>query len=204
MPQVLPPPPRNFPVALGTPLHEASQKKRFLGIDPGASGGFALILAEKSGGKIQRKVERLEGMPKTLHSLWSLVNDLVVELEEFPDSSIVMEKVGGYIPPKKGENFAHEGNPGSAMFKFGENYGQIQMALVAAGFPLPRLVSVTPGVWQNSIGTPKSPKGKGRKTKHKAALKEFSVSLFPTFSDVITLKTCDALLLAEFGIRKGW
>lgn len=144
-----------------------------LGIDPGASGGIAELWAD---GKA---------------ALFPMMDD--IELRDYigalaistPDTHVVMELVGGFVGGK--------GQPGSHMFRFGEGYGYIQGLLAAHRLPLSL---VRPQLWQKGI-----PGVAGQeKPARKRALKEHAGRLFPHIKGV-TLKTCDALLIAEWGRR---
>ena len=73
-------------------------------------------------------------------------------------------------------------------FSFGRGYGNLEMALTAAGIPFER---VRPQVWQKALGC--MTKGDKNVSKRKAQ------ELFPQLK--ITHATADALLLAEFGRR---
>ncbi len=75
-------------------------------------------------------------------------------------------------------------------WKFGQHYGALRMALVALGIPFE---AVAPGVWQRSMGC----LSKGDKNVTKARAQE----LFPYLK--LTHATADALLIAEYGRRKG-
>lgn len=142
--------------------------KFFIGVDPGASGGIATIDTSF--------LINLQKMPST-------DRDILDHLYTFHQGIAVLEKVGGYIG---------SGQPGSAMFKFGANYGALKMALVASEIPF---IEVTPQKWQKSLGI--TPRRKNEsKTQWKNRLKAFAQQLFPKES--ITLATCDALLIAEY------
>ena len=95
----------------------------------------------------------------------------------------VIEKVGGYV--------AGNPTPGSAMFKFGRSYGGLRMALVAAriGFE-----EVTPQKWQKEMGLIRAKSEDN--TRWKNRLKQKAQQLFPTAN--VTLKTADAILIAEY------
>jgi Holliday junction resolvasome RuvABC endonuclease subunit len=95
------------------------------------------------------------------------------------DASIaVLEKV--HAMPKQGV---------SSTFKFGTSFGELKMALVAAGI---RFELVTPVQWQTFMGC----RSKGDKN----VTKQRAEQLFPGLK--VTHKTADALLLAEMGRRK--
>lgn len=144
--------------------------KRVIGIDPGASGGIAELWV---GGEV---------------AVYPMMDD--ADLSDYfattaDGAIVVMELVGGFVGGK--------GNPGSAMFRFGNGYGYIRGLLAAFGTPLHL---VRPQVWQAGI-----PGVKGNeKPQRKRALKEHAARLFPR-AEGITLKTCDALLIAEWGRR---
>lgn len=146
--------------------------KRYIGIDPGRNGGVSVMCNDG-------EVLLVEKMPQTPQDLLSL-------LEEFKEDSIcVLERVGG-MP----------GNGGSAMFNFGKGYGHIQMALIALGIPCEE---VTPNKWEKSFQLGSS--GKCSKTEWKNKLKFKAQQLFPKLGKKITLATCDALLICEYGRR---
>lgn len=96
----------------------------------------------------------------------------------------IVEQVNGYV--------GDGGNPGSAMFKFGSNYGQVLMALTAASVPFE---TITPARWQRGLGVPPRKKGE-TKSEFKNRLKAMAQRLFPQV--VVTLATADALLIAEY------
>lgn len=82
----------------------------------------------------------------------------------------------------------------TSTFKFGQSYGALRMAVIAAGLPLEE---VTPRKWQPAIGV--SSKKCETKTAHKNRLKARAQELFPGLT--ITHATADALLLAVYGLR---
>lgn len=104
-----------------------------------------------------------------------------------PDVFAVIERVSGYVG---------EAQPGSAAFKFGQSYGGLRMALVAAGIPFEE---VTPQVWQRKMGV--TPRRKDEsKTAWKNRLKAKAQQLYPGVK--VTLATADALLLVEYCRRR--
>ena len=96
---------------------------------------------------------------------------------------VVLEKVG-----------AMPGDGGVAMFTFGKGVGHLEMALLACGL---RFVEVTPAKWMGEMGMRK--KGGESRPQFKNRLKGLAQQLYPTVK--VTLKTADALLLAEWGRR---
>ena len=146
--------------------------KKYIGIDPGDQGGIAVLSADGS-------VVEVAKMPTT-------PMDVLDFLSKYKDDSYcVLERVGG-LP----------GQGGSAMFNFGKGYGHLQMALLALGIPTN---DVTPNKWEKSFQLGSS--GKYGKTEWKNRLKAKAQQLFPSLGRKITLATCDALLIAEYGRR---
>lgn len=146
--------------------------KKYIGIDPGDHGGIAVLSADGS-------VVEVAKMPTT-------PMDLLDFLSRYKDDSFcILERVGGM-----------SGNGGSAMFNFGKGYGHLQMALLALGIPTN---DVTPNKWEKSFQLGSS--GKYGKTEWKNRLKAKAQQLFPSLGRKITLATCDALLIAEYGRR---
>lgn len=184
---------------------------RYLGIDPGASGGLALLTVGSGW-----TTTYVLSMPATPQDLWEAMQGMV------RDSSApifaVIEKVGGFI---KGRSA-----PGSHMFNFGKGAGHLEMALIAAGIPHEE---AQPTRWQKGLGIPsRTPhdktrqvvvtkgknKGKMREERYggetdsqfKNRLKKKAQQLFPTITTgTITLDTADALLIAEYcrRLREG-
>lgn len=154
-------------------------KTAYMGIDPGASGGICLLR--------ERQVQTLTAMPDSKR-------DLLDVLCEAPDPVFCyLEKVSGYI------GNAH---PGSTMFKFGQSYGHLEMALVAAEIPFE---TIPPQKWQKALGVSPRAKGKAPESRQqfKGRLKSKAQELFPGLK--VTLATCDALLIAEYcrRVREG-
>lgn len=146
-----------------------------IAIDPGASGGIALSL--------EGSAPSFTHMPDTLH-------DLVELLEAAKDDYGVhayVELVGGYI--------GGSGAPGSAMFNFGQNFGQILGVLAALKIPF---TLVRPQKWQGALSLGNS-KGMS-KTEWKNKLKAKAQQLFP--SSKITLATADAALIWHAASKK--
>jgi len=150
-------------------------KKNYIGIDPGKNGGIAVLDAEG-------KVLDLTKMPET-------PQDLLEFLRKWKDGSVcTLERVGG-MP----------GNGGSAMFNFGKGFGHLQMALMALEIPM---TDVTPNKWEKAFQMGSS--GKFTKTEWKNLLKAKAQQIFPKLGRKVTLATCDALLIAEYGRRNKY
>lgn len=152
--------------------------KRILAIDPGASGGIAELYPD---GRVHAYA-----MPDDA--------DLRDGFEAFVQNAAreghqvvaLMELVGGYIGGNK--------LPGSAMFNFGSGYGYLRGLLAMLRVEL-RLVR--PQEWQAGIPGVRGEKDKGNR---KRALKEHAARLFP--SEKVTLKTADALCIADYGRKQ--
>ena len=142
-----------------------------IGIDVGINGGIAWITDGKA---------CVEKMPDTLQDLWELIRDIT----NHPRSSLDGRKYKAYIE-------AVSSSPQMGVvssFSFGRGYGNLEMALTAAGIPFER---VRPQVWQKALGC--MTKGDKNVSKRKAQ------ELFPDRK--ITHATADALLIAHYGTR---
>jgi len=143
-----------------------------IGIDPGANGAIAWI--------DERGKSCVEKMPDTLKDLWELICDIT----NFPRSAIDGRKYKAYI-----EQVSSSPQMGVvSAFSFGRGYGNLEMALTAAGIPFER---VRPQVWQKALNC--LTKGSKNVTKQRAQ------ELFPNIK--CTHAVSDALLIAEYGKR---
>jgi len=139
-----------------------------IGIDPGKSGGIALL-------NERGEAEFVAKMPDTERDLW----DTIASLKNWNDqpAKAIIERV-----------HAMPGQGVTSMFTFGQGYGSIRMALIAAGIPFDE---VTPQRWQKDTGCLTG----GNKNISKAKAQQ----LFPSVK--ITHATADALIIAEWGRR---
>ena len=143
-----------------------------IGIDVGANGGIAWI---DYNGKAC-----VEKMPDSLQDLWELICDIT----SYPKSSIDGRSYKAYI-----EQVSSSPQMGVvSSFSFGRGYGNLEMALTAAGIPFER---VRPQVWQKALGC----MTKGDKNVSKRRAQE----LFPDRK--VTHATADALLIAYYGTK---
>lgn len=142
--------------------------KIFIGIDPGVSG--AITALDENG-----KVVALTKMPQTMGELLSF-------LQQFTDNDTTcyLEKV-----------HARPGDGAASMFKFGQGFGWLQMALLAAKI---KTIEVLPNSWMRGLGI-KSKKKDETKTAYKNRLKFVAEQLFP--DQKVTLWNSDALLIAH-------
>ena len=146
------------------------KQKTIIGIDPGANGGIAWITDGKA---------CVEKMPDTLQDLWELVVSISLE------AGTGGMGIRAYIE-------AVSSSPQMGVvssFSFGRGYGNLEMALTAAGIPFER---VRPQVWQKALGC----MTKGDKNVSKSKAQE----LFPDRK--ITHATADALLIAYYGKKQ--
>ena len=144
-----------------------------IGVDPGANGGIAWITSD---GKAC-----VEKMPDTLQDLWELIRDIT----NHPRSSLDGRKYKAYI-----EQVSSSPQMGVvSAFSFGRGYGNLEMALTAAGIPFER---VRPQVWQKALGC----MTKGDKN----VTKKLASELFPSIK--VTHATADALLIATYGTKQ--
>lgn len=163
--------------------------KFIIGIDPGKSGGIAML--DQDG-----KVVSVEKMPETPQDLLSRLLKLTESGFDMingkrADFVVYIEKVGG-IP----------GQGASSAFSFGKGCGHLEMALLALKLPTN---DVTPQKWQKlySVGHSSiTTSTAAEKKEHKLKLKAKCQSLFPSLGKKITNATCDALLIAEYGRKQ--
>ncbi len=161
-----------------------------VGVDPGASGGLAVIGPLETGAV---------SMPGTDADVWGWFNAHGrVVTPSYYSLFAVIEKVGGHVgggpvcPTCK-----QPGNrsPGSSMFKFGRSAGGLAMACVGNGIPVEE---VPPQRWQSGLHIAKKVKSESR-VDWKNRLKGISQRLFPSIK--VTLATADALLIATYCMR---
>lgn len=148
---------------------------KVLGIDPGINGGIAVMDGN-------HRVLDVLCMPETpmdiLEFLRGYAGGIVV---------VYMEDVGRGMP----------GQSSSATAKFARHCGHLEMALLALGM---RTVKVTPQKWEKMYQLGRS--SDYEKSEWKRRLKSKAQELFPDLGRKVTLSTCDALLLALYGVRQ--
>lgn len=151
-----------------------------IAVDPGASGGFAM---RDAFGEL-----KAWPMPETekdiVNALQKALSKMRMARADGHEVEAIVEEVGGYV--------GGTGNPGSAMFKFGRNFGLILGVLYAAEI---RIRLVKPQEWQRGLSLGNS-KAHASKAAWKNHLKARAQQLFPDLD--VTLKTADALLLLEY------
>lgn len=149
--------------------------KHIIGIDPGFSGGIAVM-------DEAHKVVKVSNMPETPMDILDLLR-----CYEGSGAVAYLEDVGKGIP----------GQSSSATAKFARHNGHLEMALLALRIPT---VKCTPQKWQKMYQLGKS--GDYGKTEWKNRLKAKAQELFPDLGKKVTLKTADALLIAMYGVRQ--
>ena len=137
----------------------------FLGIDPGATGGIAVVSHHPHIIPVAHK------MPETERDLF----DLLIDIKGDGNPLIACVELVHSMP----------GQGVSSSFKFGQNFGAIRMAVIAAKIPHE---FITPQKWQKAIGCMTG----GDKNVSKAKAQQ----LFP--DNRITHAVADALLIAEY------
>jgi hypothetical protein len=158
-----------------------SMSIRIIGIDPGVAGGLACI--------------RKNGMVWLQNIKGKTDKEICEVLSEWCSVKCVVfiEKVGGFMGGggKNGKNKAAAHN----MFTLGDNCGFLRGIVTTLG---KRIEYVRPQVWQKYFGLIKKSKTESTTVK-KRRHKNKAEQLFPKHK--ITLATCDALLIAEYGRR---
>ncbi len=160
----------------------SSPTQVYLGIDPGQDGGIAMVnVATRDSGR-RPVLKSAIAMPETERDVWETLR---AEGESAKACMAIIEKVHSF--PKQGV---------ASTFKFGVGYGGLRMALTASRIPFE---VVLPKVWQRGLGIPARKKNETN-SRWKNRLKGMAQQLFPNAD--ITLKTADAILIAEYCRRK--
>lgn len=149
------------------PMHELT-----IGIDPGVSGGIAWGDSE---GMELMKMPVEEDLADTIKKISKGCYRV----------NVYVEQVNGYIGV---------GQPGSRMFTFGDNFGQLKGIVRALDY---NLILTRPAAWMKALelGT----KGERTKTEWKNFLKDSAQELYPKHK--IILATSDAALIFNAGLR---
>ena len=157
-------------------LENMNKEIIYIGIDPGLSGGIAIRNQDGS-------VKEVVAMPDTPRDIY----EFLFSYKE--DSRCVLEDVGHGMP----------GQSSKATATFARHNGHLEMALLALGIPTEK---VTPQKWIKVYQLKK--KKEQDKNEWKNVLKAKAQSLFPQLGKKVTLKTCDALLIAEYARRTNF
>lgn len=168
---------------------------RYVGIDPGVSGGLA-VLGDDG------EVEALEPTRKEGAEVWIWAT--ASHYCKWPETVAVIEQVTGYVPQPKGKDFRHGGQPSSAGFQFGQNYGAWRCALVASGGTYTEnWFAVPPAAWQKGLdilGRGKAEVPNESREQFKRRLREIAQCLYPKVR--VVSQVADALLLATYCMFK--
>lgn len=146
----------------------------YIGIDPGANGGIVILNEDGS-------VKDLTAMPQTPMDIFDFLN----KYKE--NSRCVIEDVGHGIPNQSSK----------ATATFARHNGHLEMALIALQIPT---VKATPQKWLKTFQLNKKKNVENNAWKN--ILKAKAQALFPYLGKKVTLKTCDALLIAEYARRE--
>jgi len=161
---------------------DTGMPKVFIGIDPGWSGGIAVL--DQWGGVKHVSTFNDRTEMEVVESVWDW---LVGDEEKSLPSRCVIEKV-----------HAFPGQGVSSVFKFGHSYGLLRAAVILSRIPWEE---VTPKKWSTKMKVAKAPKGK---KKDKGLNLARAQQLFPNVKMTKTGKQnsfYDALMLAEYGRR---
>lgn len=145
-----------------------SNPKAYIGIDPGKSGGLAVIYGKEL---------HAAPMPDTEHEVFRWIRRWC---SISFDSFCLIESVHSF--PKQGV---------ASSFTFGQGYGFLRGCLTSLAIPFE---AVAPRTWQQKMAVGNREKSE-LKTAWKKRLKGAAERLFPQAT--ITLETADAILLAE-------
>ena len=146
--------------------------KKCIGIDPGKSGGIAVITNE---------TVKVHPCPQTVDDMATLIGICLNDVAAYR-VRVFLEKVWA---------FPTDGRAGS--FVFGQNFGHWQGILASHEI---KPVLVTPKTWQSHFEIKKGL----TKNIRKKLLKQMAIERCPSVKR-ITLKTCDALLIAIYGVE---
>lgn len=155
--------------------------RKIIAIDPGKAGGIAVYSVDAD------KVIEVSPMPET-------PKDVLNFLTQFQkNAKCYLERVQG-IP----------GMGATAMFNFGQGFGQLEMALLCRNIPV---TEITPQKWQKELQV--GVKGKDTTTAWKTKLKTIAQRLYPRVEEefgiknkTTWLKVSDALLILEYARKQ--
>jgi len=155
------------------PKIKINESVLYMGVDPRKAGGIAVVTVDRESWSYD--------MPESDRDIWSIFKTVSQERKVFA----YIEKV--HSMPQQGV---------ASTFTFGTSFGKLLMALTAAEISYEL---VTPRSWQKALEIPARKKTE-QPGQFKKRLKNTAECLFPQES--VTLKTADALLIAEFCRRK--
>ena len=147
-----------------------------IGIDSGANGGVCVLYPDKAA------FAAPIGSITELRDILAIAEKYAKEKPHTIESFV--EEVTGYIGGKP--------QPASRSFVLGKSYGSILGLLVGLGIPFR---TVRPQKWQTGLSGVRGIEYTARKRR----LKEIATERYPQLKP--TLKTADAILIAEYGRR---
>ena len=162
-------------------LQEDCHFKKFIGIDPGKSGGICCIEDNRL---------RANKCPDSVQGMSELFQDILKNTSS-KDVFLYIEKVWA---------MPHDGR--SSIFTFGQNYGQ--WGGIIASFNIAPIY-VTPSVWMRHHEVEKGLKKQERKNIIKQMAQDYIMSskFVPwLWKGVATLATADAIMIAKYAIDK--
>ena len=152
--------------------------KIILGFDAGVNGGMAIIYPD--GQAFANPFQSVDEY-----------RDIVIDILRYANSEKMQIKA--YVEELTGVVAGSLITP-PASFKLGRNLGQIQGILIGLKIPHELVCART---WQKGLNGVAKLQGTAKKRK----LKEIASSMFPDAR--ITLKTADALLIANYGLKQN-
>lgn len=152
--------------------------KIILGFDAGVNGGMAIIYPD--GQAVIHSFNGTDEYRDNVNQALTYANAEKYQIKAYVEelTGIVC---GSMITPP-------------ASFKLGRSLGQIEGILIGLNIPFEL---VRPQVWQKGLNGVKGVQGVAKKRK----LKEIASRLYP--DNKITLKTADALLIADYGVKQN-
>ena len=150
-------------------MMKSCHSKRYIGIDPGKSGGITVIMEDGS--------TKAYKCPHNIKDM-ALVFSIAMGNTAPADTYVAIEKV-----------WAHPGDARSRAFVFGTNYGQWQGIIASHEI---EFKEIPPQTWMKYYSVPKLEKGR-----RKNWLKDKAKELYPDHKK-ITLYNADALLIAHY------
>ncbi len=148
-----------------------------IGIDPGLAGGICILGCEHLNGHYARPFKTITDIKWLLDTLKeeNKLNEIKAYVEEPP---VFFKGAGGGL---------------ASQAKLHRNFGEYLGILMGLEISFE---TVRPQVWQKGLPGLTKLSGKDRKN----ALKNLAVQRFPYLKP--TLSTCDAILIAEYGVKQ--
>lgn len=158
-------------------------EKTIIGIDPGKNGAIVILGPERPG-KYWTTIQPFKiGKTDTQQSIIEFLEQHIVKNGKRHSSICYLEEPPAFIP---------SAIPSSSIAKLMINFGEISGVLGALRIPN---LFVRPPKWQKAIIGMCKLKGMDRKKR----LQEEAFRLYPSLKP--TRRTCDAILIAEYGRR---